>query len=65
MNREKVSLAWAIAHSKTMDQTWIPNRLNMRSAANVSQQIRRFEKNVTGNSIFELKAGYNLSRIVD
>ena len=42
----KVSLAWAIARSTTMDQSWIANRLNMRSAANVSQQIRRFEKNL-------------------
>jgi hypothetical protein len=40
----KVSLAWAIARSTTVTQTWIANRLNRRSAANVSQQVRRFEK---------------------
>jgi hypothetical protein len=28
---------------KTMSQSWIADRLNMRSAANVSQQVRRFE----------------------
>jgi putative transposase len=39
----KVSLAWAIARSTTMSQSWIADRLNMRSAANVSQQVRRFE----------------------
>jgi putative transposase len=40
----KVSLAWAIARSTTLSQSWIADRLNMRSAANVSQQVRRFER---------------------
>ena len=40
----KVSLAWAIARSTTMNQSWIAERLNMGSAANVSQQVRRFER---------------------
>jgi putative transposase len=40
----KVSLAWAIARSTTLSQSWIGDRLNMRSAANVSQQVRRFER---------------------
>ena len=39
----KVSLAWAVARSTTLSQTWIADRLHMRSAANVSQQVRRFE----------------------
>jgi putative transposase len=39
----KVSLAWAIVRSTTMSQSWIADRLNMRSPANVSQQVRRFE----------------------
>jgi putative transposase len=38
----KVSLAWAIARSTTANQGWIANRLHMSSAANVTQQIRRF-----------------------
>jgi putative transposase len=42
----KVGLAWAIARSTTISQRWIANRLTMRSAANVSQQIRRFEANL-------------------
>ena len=42
----KVSLAWAIARSTTVSQNWIAKRLSMRSAANVSQQIRRFEANI-------------------
>jgi REP element-mobilizing transposase RayT len=44
--RRKVSLAWVIARSTTVSQSWIARRLNMRSAANVSQQIRRFEKDL-------------------
>jgi putative transposase len=39
----KVSLAWALARTTTLSQSWIADRLNMRSAANVSQQVRRFE----------------------
>jgi putative transposase len=41
----KVSLAWAIARSTTVSQSWIAQKLGMKSAANVSQQIRRFELN--------------------
>jgi hypothetical protein len=39
----KVSVAWAVARSTSLSQTWIADRLHMRSAANVSQQVRRFE----------------------
>lgn len=39
-----VSLAWAIARSTTMSQSWIADRLSMRSAANVTQKVRRFER---------------------
>ena len=46
----KVSLAWAIARSITVSQSWIADRLNMRSAANVSQQVRRFERELKGQS---------------
>jgi putative transposase len=41
----KVSLAWAIARSTTVSQGWIARKLKMKTAANVSQQIRRFELN--------------------
>jgi putative transposase len=44
--RRKVSVAWAVARSTTVSQSWIARRLNMRSGANVSQQIRRFEKDL-------------------
>jgi putative transposase len=51
----KVSLAWAIARSTTMSQSWIADRLNMRSAANVSQQVRRFEKELKRQSDSRIK----------
>ena len=37
--------AWAIARSTAVSQAWITHKLGTRSAANVSQQIRRFESN--------------------
>jgi putative transposase len=46
----KVSLAWAVARSTTVSQSWIANRLSMRSAANVSQQVRRFESELKRQS---------------
>jgi putative transposase len=39
----RVALAWALTRGTTLDQRWIAERLNLRSAANVSQQTRRFE----------------------
>ncbi len=51
----KVSLAWAIARSTTMSQSWIADRLNMRSATNVSQQVRRFERELKGQSDSRIK----------
>jgi hypothetical protein len=46
----KVSLAWAIALSTTVSQGWIAARLTMRSRANGSQQIRRFEPDLQNQS---------------
>ena len=37
--------AWAITRSTTASQAWITHKLGTRSAANVSQQIRRFDSN--------------------
>ena len=39
----RVAIAWAIWKQTSMAQGWIAERLGMKSAANVSQQIRRFE----------------------
>jgi hypothetical protein len=61
----KVSLAWAIVRSTTMSQSWIANRLSMRSAANVSQQVRRFERELKGQTDSRIKEWVKLSRIVD
>ena len=51
----KVSLAWAIARSTTLSQSWIADRLHMRSAANVSQQVRRFESQLKSHTDSRIK----------
>ncbi len=40
----RVALAKVLDSRTTVSQTWIAQRLNMKSAANVSQQVRRFSK---------------------
>ena len=40
--RPKVAIAWALHARTTVSQTWIAERLGMKSASNVSQQIRRW-----------------------
>ena len=51
----KVSLAWAVVRSTTLSQSWIADRLNMRSAANVSQQVRRFESRLNHQTDSRIK----------
>lgn len=38
------SVAWEIAKSTSVPHSWIAERLNLKSAANASQQIRRFSR---------------------
>jgi DNA-binding transcriptional LysR family regulator len=38
-----------------MQQAWIAARLHMRSAANVSQQIRRFEQQLQRKVLFSMQ----------
>jgi REP element-mobilizing transposase RayT len=38
----RVSVAWALAKETSVPHAWIAERLNLKSAANASQQIRRF-----------------------
>jgi putative transposase len=59
----KVSLAWAIARSTTVSQGWIATRLTMRSPANVSQQIRRFEANLENQSDPRIRSWINSVKI--
>jgi putative transposase len=61
----KMSLAWAIARLTTLSQSWIADRLNMRSPANVSQQVRRFETQLKRQTDSRIKRWIKLSRIVD
>ncbi|NLT69877.1 MAG: transposase [Verrucomicrobiaceae bacterium] len=42
----KAAVAWAIWCRTTQSQDWIAGRLNLRSRANVSQTVRRFEATV-------------------
>lgn len=39
----RVAIAWALARHTTVPQRWIAEQLNLKSPANVSQQVRRFE----------------------
>jgi putative transposase len=38
------AIAWALWKKTTLPQRWIANRLNLRSAANVSDRVRKFDK---------------------
>jgi len=40
----RVAIAWAIHRRSCVPQSWIAQELNLSSPANVSQQVRRFEK---------------------
>lgn len=40
----RVGLAWAIHRKTNQPQAWIAERLGLHSAANVSQQVRRFQQ---------------------
>jgi putative transposase len=40
----RVAIAKVLDSRTTVSQTWIAQKLNMKSAANVSQQVRRFSK---------------------
>ena len=41
---KKASLAWAIWKQTSAPQAWIADRLALKSAANVSQTVRRFDR---------------------
>lgn len=40
----RVGVAWALARNTTMSQSWIAEQTGLRTAANVSQRVRRFEE---------------------
>lgn len=41
-DRRKVAIAWAIWRRTSMPQKWIADQTGLKSAANVSQQVRRY-----------------------
>ncbi len=61
---KRVSVAWAIMRETTMSQGWIAEILGMKSAANVSQQVRRFEK-VPEKGLTKKVREWRKSRFVD
>ena len=40
----RVAVAWALSRKTSLRQSWIAERLSMRSAGNVSEQVRKFAK---------------------
>jgi len=38
----RVAVAWALSRKTSLKQSWIADRLSMRSAGNVSEQVRKF-----------------------
>ncbi len=42
-HRERVAIAWALHRRTNQAQKWIAEKLGLHSAANVSQQVRRFQ----------------------
>lgn len=57
------SVAWAVAKETSVPHGWIAEKLNLKSAANVSQQIRRFHQVPAKNLPMEVRA-WRLSRNV-
>lgn len=41
---ERVLIAWALATRTEINQRWIADKLGLKSAGNVSQQVRRFRQ---------------------
>lgn len=48
---KRTSVAWMISKTTTQPYDWIAKELNMKSAANVSQQLRRFDIQIGENSL--------------
>ena len=61
----KVALASAIDRQTTVSQSWIAEHLWMRSAANVSQQVRRLRKSPSAKSAEVKRCLKQLSTIAD
>jgi putative transposase len=48
--QERIALAWALHRRTNQSQKWIAETLGLCSAANVSQQVRRFERDIVQGS---------------
>ncbi|MGN6771533.1 MAG: hypothetical protein ACTHJQ_17045, partial [Rhizobiaceae bacterium] len=45
--KERVAIAWALHRKTNQSQKWVAEKLDLRSAANVSQQVRRFQQQLS------------------
>ena len=61
----KASVAWRICKFTVVPQGWVADRLKMKSAANVSQQVRRFVNTPEDKLPEQVKEWKVLSRIDD
>jgi putative transposase len=59
----RASVAWAVAKETSVPHAWIAEKLNLKSAANASQQIRRFHRTPVKELPREVKQ-WKLSRNV-
>lgn len=60
---KRASVAWALAKETSVPHDWIAERLNMKSDANASQQIRRFQSVAVKTLFLDVKQ-WKLSRNV-
>jgi REP-associated tyrosine transposase len=49
-HQERIALAWALHRKTNQSQAWTAEALGLCSAANVSQQVRRFQKRIDDGS---------------
>ncbi|MFK5922291.1 MAG: transposase [Verrucomicrobiota bacterium] len=52
---ERIAVAWAIYKKTSVSQKWIAKRLGISNAANVSQQVRRFNKSPNEHPLPEVQ----------
>jgi hypothetical protein len=49
-HQERIALAWALHRKSNQSQAWTAEALALCSAANVSQQVRRFQRRIVDSS---------------
>lgn len=54
-DERRVAVAWAICEETTVRQDWIAERLNLKSATNVSQRVRQYRKKTEREKTKQMK----------